>query len=211
MKNLNISLKTARRWYNSKDKHLKTEALKVFDEKELKYTFKDIEHLKDACEILDLNYTIILSKMNSIAEFSKASAATLALNIIKKAINLEKEINFIEEPNLWYPYNPIITDKCIFYRNEFWSENMEILGIVSVKDKKYKVVGGTASISVYQGLCNFDDRDNIGIADANVGFLGCANREIAEHFSRNFGLLITQAKYGDFPYFNIYKDFKHYT
>ena len=38
---------------------------------------------------------------------------------------------------------------------------------------------------------------NVGHAYADVGFLGCANKEIAEHFGKYFGILITEAKYAD--------------
>lgn len=35
------------------------------------------------------------------------------------------------------------------------------------------------------------------------GFLGCASKEIAEHFGKYFGMLITEAKYGDMVDFEI--------
>ena len=37
----------------------------------------------------------------------------------------------------------------------------------------------------------------------NVGFLGCANKEIAQHLGKYFGMLITEAKYGDLADFEI--------
>ena len=43
----------------------------------------------------------------------------------------------------------------------------------------------------------------IGFADAYAGFLGCATEEIAQHFGKYFGILITEAKYGDLPNFEI--------
>ena len=42
-----------------------------------------------------------------------------------------------------------------------------------------------------------------GSASANSGFLGCATKEIAQHFGKYFGMLITTAKYAD-----IIKDFE---
>lgn len=36
-----------------------------------------------------------------------------------------------------------------------------------------------------------------------MGFLGCASKEIAKHFGKYFGMLITTAKYAD-----IIKDFE---
>lgn len=46
-----------------------------------------------------------------------------------------------------------------------------------------------------------------GLTFPNIGFLGCASREIAEHFSRYFGTLITEAKYGDLKGFEIIRIF----
>ena len=43
----------------------------------------------------------------------------------------------------------------------------------------------------------------MGGANARFGFLGCATKEIAEHFGKYFGILITEAKYGDMVEFEI--------
>ena len=39
--------------------------------------------------------------------------------------------------------------------------------------------------------------------DASFGFLGCASKEIAQHFGKYFGMLITEAKYADMIDFEI--------
>ena len=44
---------------------------------------------------------------------------------------------------------------------------------------------------------------NDRLADANFGFLGCATKKIAQHFGKYFGMLITEAKYGDMVDFEI--------
>ena len=38
---------------------------------------------------------------------------------------------------------------------------------------------------------------------AATAFLGCMTKEIAKHFGKYFGMLITEAKYGDIPGFEI--------
>ena len=43
----------------------------------------------------------------------------------------------------------------------------------------------------------------MGGARANIGFLGCASKEIAQHFGKYFGMLITETKYGDLSDFEI--------
>ena len=50
---------------------------------------------------------------------------------------------------------------------------------------------------------NFGSGYGVGGANARFGFLGCATKEIAEHFGKYFGMLITEAKYGDIVDFEI--------
>lgn len=41
---------------------------------------------------------------------------------------------------------------------------------------------------------------------ANIGFLGCASEDIARHFGKYFGMLITEAKYADMIDFKIIEE-----
>ena len=52
---------------------------------------------------------------------------------------------------------------------------------------------------------NFYSGAGVGSASASFGFLGCANKEIAQHLGKYFGMLITEAKYGDMVDFEIIK------
>ena len=61
--------------------------------------------------------------------------------------------------------------------------------------KEYKVLGSTTVDGGYVGLGVFYPGDGVAYADARVGFLGCASKEIAQHFGKYFGMLITEAKY----------------
>ena len=49
-------------------------------------------------------------------------------------------------------------------------------------------------------------RGRKGNAGANMGFLGCASKEIAQHFGKYFGMLITEAKYGDIVDFEVIEE-----
>lgn len=44
---------------------------------------------------------------------------------------------------------------------------------------------------------------NVVRSYADVGFLGCATKEIADHFGKYFGMLINEAMYGDLLDFEI--------
>ena len=78
---------------------------------------------------------------------------------------------------------------------------MEVIGKIKSEGEEYNVLGGSAADSGPAGLGYFCSNDDVG--DAYFGFLGCASREIAEHFGKYFGMLITTAKYTD-----IIKDFE---
>ena len=80
---------------------------------------------------------------------------------------------------------------------------MEIIGKIKVEGEEYNILGGKTSTIEYFGLGNFFCYGNVGKADANFSFLGCANKEIAKHLGKYFGMLITEAKYGDMVDFEI--------
>lgn len=51
------------------------------------------------------------------------------------------------------------------------------------------------------------EKRNITVTlDKAIEFLGCASEEIAEHLGKYFGMLITEAKYGDMVDFEIIED-----
>lgn len=206
-RNIYLTLEEAREWYNSNNESLKEIALKAFTKEELESTsFRDIKTFRDACEALRLNYGFILSIINQLTSVSKASAAMFKLNIIRKALNIDYDLNLTENPkntNICFPYNPFITKDSTYYDYQLTSGKMEIIGKIKSEGEEYNVLGGGTNSCGYSGLSNFDSAFGIGFADNCTGFLGCATEEIAQHFGKYFGMLITVAKYGDLPDFEI--------
>ena len=80
---------------------------------------------------------------------------------------------------------------------------MEIIGKIKNEGTLYNILGGCAIYSSYDGLGCFYYHTGTCDANADTGFLGCATKEIAQHFSKYFGMLITEAKYGDMTDFEI--------
>ena len=194
-----ISVQQARIMYNSGNEALKEIALQAFDKDELTYNFKNITTFKKACEALGLNYNAIFHITKSIATISKASAAMFKLNIIRKALNFGQYLQFTKSPkdsNLYYPYNPFVTESSTYYASNLNSGKMEIIGKIRSEGTLYDVLGGSAFFGGTSGLGGFGSSNGVGGACANVGFLGCASKEIAQHFGKYFGMLITEAKYG---------------
>lgn len=208
-RNITITLEKAVEWYNSGNDTLKEVALQAFSRDELLYNYRNIKSLRDACEVLGFDYVGIRTTALSIAKISKSSAAMFQLNIIRKALNLGQNLHLTKNPEdsyIYYPYNPFVTESSTYYKSEINLGKMEVIGKIKSEGEEYNVLGGYASDGGYAGLGLFYSHDGVGYASADVGFLGCANKEIAQHFGKYFGMLITEAKYGDMVDFKIIKD-----
>ena len=203
---INVTIDEAIEWYNSGNETLKELALKAFDRKDLVYYFKSIKTFKNACETLGLNYDTMVFKAKEMSYVSKASAAMFKLNIIRKALNLGQNLHLTKDPKdfyIYYPYNSFVTKSSTYYESDINSGKMEVIGKFKCEGEEYNVLGGDADYGDYAGLGGFNSSDGAGNAGANVGFLGCANKEIAQHLGKYFGMLITEAKYGDMVDFEI--------
>lgn len=209
-RNVTVTLEKAKEWYNSGNTTLKEIALQAFDKEELIYNFKNIKTLENACEALGLNYSIISIIAKDIATFSKASAAMFKLNIIRKALNLGQDLHLTKDSKdyyIYYPYNPFITKSSTYYKSDINSGRMEVIGKIKNEGEEYNILGGGAANGGSANLGGFVSSKGVGFADSDIGFLGCASKEIAEHFSKYFGMLITEAKYGNMVDFKIIKDY----
>ena len=205
-RNVSVTLEKAREWYNSGNAALKEVALQAFKEEELKQTFKDIKTFHDACNALEINYENAFYMAESISKYSRASAAMFKLNIIRKALNLGQDLHLTKDPKnscIYYPYNPFITTDSTYYKSKIELGEIEIIGKIKSEGTMYYVLGSSASLGGNAGLGSFDFPLGVGFTSAHFGFLGCANKEIAQHFSKHFGMLITIAKYGDMVDFEI--------
>ena len=197
-RNVTVTLDKAREWFNSGNAALREVALQAFDKDELTYNFKNITTFKEACEALGLNYDDMFYITKNIATISKSSAAMFKLNIIKKALNLGQDLHLTKNPEdsyIYYPHNPFVTKSSTYYKSEIDSGKMEVIGKIKSEGEEYNVLGGDATFGGYAGLGYFYYFDGVGHADADIGFLGCANKEIAQHLGKYFGILITEAKY----------------
>ena len=206
-KTLDISIDMAREWYNSGNETLRKLALECYSVDELKVvSFEEIKTFEDAVNVLNLDIDDVYITINRLEKISKASAAMFKLNIIRKALNLDQDLHLTkdsEDSYTYYPYNPFVTKSSTHYESDINSGKMEIIGTIKCEGEKYNVLGGRANYGGNAGLGDFSSYDGVGYAHANVGFIGCANEEIAQHLGKYFGMLITEAKYGDLDGFEI--------
>lgn len=210
-RNITITLEKAKEWYNSDNESLKEVALQAFSEEELNaFDFTKIKTFEDALTALKYNESTkvyIRNTINDISMYSKASAAMSQLNIVRKALNLGKDLHLTKDPKDSYtycPYNVFITKDSIYYKTEINSGKFEIIGKIKSEGKEYYVLGNYAYSNGYPGLGSFVSHQGVSTSDGtHNGFLGCASKEIAQHFGKYFGMLITEAKYGDLTDFEI--------
>lgn len=205
-RNVTVTLEKAKEWYNSNNESLKEIALQAFSRDEIMLDFENITSFKEACIALGLNCIDISIIIGNIARFSRASAAMFKLNIIRKALNLGQDLHLTkdsEDSYIYYPYNPFVTKSSTYYKSEINSGKIEVIGKIKSEGEEYNVLGGSAYNGGDAGLGCFYSNYGVGDAYAHVGFLGCANKEIAQHFGKYFGMLITEAKYGDMVDFEI--------
>ena len=209
-KTLDISINMAREWYNGSDEVLRKLALEFYSVDELKVvSFEEIKTFEDAVNVLNLDIDDVYITINRLEKISKASAAIFKLNIIRKALNLGQDLHLTKNPKdfyIYYPYNPFVTKSSTYYKSEINSGKMEVIGKIKSEGEEYNVLGGDADYGDYAGLGGFNSSDGAGNAGANVGFLGCANKEIAQHLGKYFGMLITEAKYGDMVDFEVIEE-----
>lgn len=212
-RNITISLDKAKEWFNSNNETLKELALQAFSEEELTtFDFTKIKTFEDALTALgykESTKVYIRNTINDISMYSKASAAMTKLNIIRKALNLGQDLHLTKDPEdsyIYYPYNPFVTKSSTYYKSKINSGEMEVIGKIKSEGEEYNVLGGSAGTGGAAGLGYFYSNSGVGDAGVNVGFLGCATKEIAEYFGKYFGMLITEAKYGDMVDFEIIEE-----
>ena len=209
-RNITVTLNKAKEWFNSGNATLKEIALQAFSKEELTtFDFTKIKTFEDALTALgykESTKVYIRNTINDISMYSKASAAMTKLNIIRKALNLGQDLHLTKDPEnsyIYYPYNPFVTKSSTYYKNEINSGKMEVIGKIKSEGEEYNVLSGYASNGGEAGLGDFYSGNGVGFAAAIIGFLGCANKEIAQHLGKYFGMLITEAKYGDMVDFEI--------
>lgn len=198
-RNISITLEEAKEWYNS-NIILKDIALKAFTKEELESSFRDIKSFKDACDVLNISFDANSRIADMIASTSKASAAMFKVNIIRKALNLGQDLYLTKGSYLHRPCNPFISKISPCYSED---GSVEIIGEVECEGIKYKVVNSMPHKCDNTGLTNYSCFFYTATTSVDTAFLGCATKEIAKHFGKYFGMLISEAKYGDLPGFKI--------
>lgn len=197
-RNVALSLATAQEFYNSDNSALREIALQAFTEDELQN--KDFRKFKSWKDIEDYLADIGINFSRDTKCMTRNQIALLKLNYIRQVLNRGRKMSFTKG-NIWYPYTPFITKNSKHYNTELGDGSIKEVAKFMVNGKEYRLLGGLAYIGGDAGLGYFNSRNGVGLSPADIGFLGCASAEIAEHMSTYFAKEIFEAKYGDFiPY-----------
>ena len=214
-RNVTLTLKKAKEFYNSGNAALKEVALQAFTKEELTTpNYTDIKTFKDACLALGMSTDIVewniedacaaiglpMYKANAYIKaillkgevgISQHLVAIYKLDIIRKALNGDWKPK-MAEGSIYYPWVRIYSsDK---EAKKVAATNNVMLGPTLIADnKRYTLVGGEYSYHYAGGLTHFDSR--LGIVYPDLGLLGCKSKEIASHMSRYFVKEIFEANY----------------
>lgn len=208
-----VTIQQAREWYNANDKGLKDLALSLFNKEKLEgkdYTI--ITSYGDALRALDIIKTPITMPFCDLLSINRAASAMFKLMIIRRALNLDYEMNLTENPEssgaYYVPSVLFIEKDCNENRRSALQDvGAEIIGSFKSNGKEYDIIGNMAYPYCYEGLAGYDKCGKIGgVISSFSGFLGCANEEIAKHFSKHFGVMMIEAIYGSIDDFEITKE-----
>lgn len=198
---MKLSLEDARYIYKHGDDAMKRMILKIYSKDDIEDDFKKIKSFEDACNVLDLDFEAVTKMVNEISKTSKATAAMYKLHIIRKALNLKRELLLTENGNggeiIYYPVTPFGATTSTFHNTHINDGVSEIIGSFHAEGCGYCVLGGEAVLSTNKGIGNYSQDNLTAYANTNSALFGCATKEIAEHFGKYFGMLIIEAKYGD--------------
>lgn len=198
-RNISITLKKAREWYNSGSADLREVALQAYTKDELEIPeWQNIKTFEDACKALHLDMNYVDSDIESLLETNYISGSHLIaiykLDIICKALNKGWKPSLVEGKVYW-PYVK-------FYpagqkaREAIFSNSWKLGESFIADGKKYTLVGCCCYSYYYYGLANFGH--GYGDVQPYLGLLGCKSREIAEHISRYFMKEIFEAVYSQY-------------
>lgn len=189
-RNLTINLQEAREWYKGTIKELRDLALKTFSKDELEPPqWQSIKTWRDVLK------TLGISKDMTGALPARACYAA-RVQMIREALNKGCDLN-LWKGKIWYPYFRIGPKDNVEQNSDFICDNVVVDEPQPGNENKLLLVGGGVDYGSCTGLGCFYSYNGVGLSDTYCGSLGCATKEIAEHFGKYFYFEILASWFGN--------------
>lgn len=189
-RNLTINLQEAREWYKGTIKELRDLALKTFSKNELDPPkWQNIKTWQDVLDVLG-----ITKDNTEVLPFKACYAARVQM--IREALNKGYDMS-LWKGTIWYPYFRIGSEDNVKRHSDFVCGNIVVEESQPGSDSRFLLVGGNASDGGSAGLGVFFSNFGVGLSNSTCGPLGCATKEIAEHFGKYFYFEILASWYGN--------------
>lgn len=195
-RSINITFQQARQLYKSGDTLQKQLALQAYTKEELENEkLSDIRTFQDACQTLDIPFDKITQITDHIEQYSKAAADLLRIFFIHKALNKGHKMPL--DSGLKTPFPFIVMADKDTAAHEYYEKCRYVkqIGTVKVNGKYTIAYGGVTATLEDQGCLNY----NKGEYHPMASLFPCADTDIAEYLTRQFGMLLLQSLYADTP------------
>ena len=194
-RSVEISLDTAKEWYNGDNESLKQIVLQAFTEEELsKEHWKRITTVEAALDYLEENNIRkdLTKPFNElpVSFFSTYPGKVLVYQMVVAALTNNEE-RHLTTGYKWYP----VVQFCRPEDKRNCCGDV-LIGTIESEGEKYSVMGGNARDGAYAGLGIFDSTLGVSNSAAHIGFRSVSTKEIAEHISTYFGKLLFEVHYG---------------
>lgn len=195
-KKIDVSLNEAREWYNSNNDKLKKIALQAFNKEELESeNLSDIRTFEDACQTLYIPFDKITRITDYIEQYSKAAAALLRIFFIHKALNKGHKMPLDSGLKTPFPFVVMVETNTEAHKYYEKCKYVNQIGTLMVNGKYTIAYGGITATIGGKGCLNYNE----GEYQPMALLFPCANTDIAEYLTRQFGMLLLQALYADTP------------
>lgn len=193
---LEVTLDEARKWYYDGNESLREISLRCFTRNELEVpSISEIKTFTDAIQALGLDKDEIQQTVRVIEKTSKASAAMFKLSIVRKALNKGHKMPLDSGLKTPFPFVVMVEANTEAHKYYEKCKYVNQIGTLMINGKYTIAYGGITATIGGKGCLNYNE----GEYQPMALLFPCADTDIAEYLTRQFGMLILQALYADTP------------
>lgn len=193
---LEVTLDEARKWYYDGNESLREISLRCFTRNELEVpSISEIKTFTDAIQALGLDKDEIQQTVRVIEKTSKAAAALIQIFFIHKALNKGHKMPLDSGLKTPFPFVVMVETNTEAHKYYEKCKYVNQIGTLMVNGKYTIAYGGITATIGGKGCLDYNE----GEYQPMALLFPCANTDIAEYLTRQFGMLLLQALYADTP------------